>query len=220
MGASPGHQRACRARPEAARQRGRRRQRRQSEAGQRERMAQDRHGAERADQRPDDEPPIPGQRPHPALVQAGILEVLERLSRAADVAVGQGHRSIVEWMGELDGWLDPLQPVPAEVQLGEQRRGAAERVDGAAHVVDHAGQRQLGGSASAAERVAGLVQAHRSAGAGQHDRRRQAVGAAAHHHRIGRRVHHAANGSRRGAEASDSARSGSRQPLGTGSGVC
>ena len=102
--------------------------------------------------------------------------------RPAEADRGRRHRSLedrrpaaVERMGDRRVRVDELDAVRGEVDRGEERRGDRQRQDRRAHVVAEAGERQLGGADPATGRVGGLVDPDRAAGAGEGDRRRQAV---------------------------------------------
>ncbi len=78
------------------------------------------------------------------------------------------------WASGISGH-DPPQPVLAERVERQRRRRYAEGVDGGAHVVHVAGQRELGRPRSATDHVGGLEHQHRPAGFRQPDRSRQPV---------------------------------------------
>ena len=69
-------------------------------------------------------------------------------------------------MGQLHLWLDPPQSVPVEWQLTEEGRRSGQRVNGAAHVVDEARQRQFGRAAPATDHVRSLENLHGASGSG------------------------------------------------------
>ena len=102
-----------------------------------------------------------------------------------EVALDQDRRPVVERVAHAVRRFHPAQAVPGEVQLGEERRGPAEGVDGAAHVVDEARQRALGRADAAAHGLRPFEERDRMTGPRELDRGRQAVGPAAHDHGIG-----------------------------------
>ena len=115
---------------------------------------------------------------------------------SADVELGRRRRDVppdehggpvVEGMAERRRRLDPPQPVTGQVERREERRDPAERMDRAADVVAEAGQRQLGGPHPAADRRGALEHRDLPAVAGEADRGRQAVRAAADDDRVDRR---------------------------------
>ena len=105
--------------------------------------------------------------------------------RRVDVALDEDRRPVVERVADAVRRLDPAQAVLGEVQLGEERRGPAERMDRAAHVVDEARERALGRAGAAAHGLRPLEERDRMTGFRELDRGRQAVGPAAHDHGVG-----------------------------------
>ena len=102
-----------------------------------------------------------------------------------DVALDQHRRPVVERVAKAERRIDPAQAMPGEVQLREERRGPAEGMDRAAHVVDEARERALGRADAAANSLRPLEERDRMAGPRELDRGRQAVGPAAHDDGIG-----------------------------------
>ena len=78
--------------------------------------------------------------------------VAQPCRRGLDRSLEHGRGSVVERMRERRRWLNPLEPVRAQRQAAEERRGDGERVDGGADVVREAGQRELRGPKAAAQR--------------------------------------------------------------------
>jgi hypothetical protein len=69
-------------------------------------------------------------------------------------------------MRERGGWLDP---VDVEAERVEERRRGCEWMDRRANVVAEAGKRQLLGTRSSADRLAGLENEDRASGLGESD---------------------------------------------------
>jgi hypothetical protein len=116
---------------------------------------------------------VPHERPEEP--SPAIVVLAERGHRRLGRALEQDRGSVVERVGDRGGRLDPVEPVLGERQRPKQRRRDPERMDRRADVVDEARQRQLGRAASASDRVGCFEDAHRAAGAGEHDRCRKAV---------------------------------------------
>ena len=102
-----------------------------------------------------------------------------------DIALHQHRRPVVERVADAVRRLHPAQAVPGKVQLGEERRGPAEGVDRAAHVVDEARERALGRARAATNGLRLFEERDRVTGSRELDRGSQAVGPAAHDDGIG-----------------------------------
>ncbi len=112
---------------------------------------------------------------HPAVGSGILAEPRGRLVERADQRDGG---AVVEWMRDRDVRMDPLQPVAREIELGEERRGRAQRVDRRAHVVHESRQRQPGAARAAADGRFRLVDPDAEARARKHDGSREPVRAA------------------------------------------
>ena len=135
---------------------------------------------EPADERrpqPQQVPPRPAPRPraHERIDErAVVLRVgAEAVGRLLQSAL-EGHSVAVERVRSRDRRVDPL-----DVDALERRRAPRERQDRRAHVVSEPRQRELGGAAAAADRVAGLVNGHADAFAHELHRGREPVRARA-----------------------------------------
>ena len=169
MGADARHQGTRLRRAEPAREHRHRRERRDGEPREADRMARELGGSQGADERVDDEVPLGDQRLYPASISRRVLPVPKAGDGGADPSMEQRRRPVVERVGHLHRRLDPFQAVALEPEPGEDRRRAGHRVDGAADIVDDARERQLRGSAATAERLGRLDQADRPAGTREHD---------------------------------------------------
>ena len=96
-----------------------------------------------------------------------------------DIALDQHRRPVVERVADAVWRIDPAQAVPGKVQVGEERRGPAEGMDRAAHVVDEARDRALRRAGAAAHRLRPFEERDWMTGPRELDRGRQAVGSAA-----------------------------------------
>ena len=94
---------------------------------------------------------------------------------ASTRALEHRRRPVVERVGERRVRVDRLEPVRGERERAQERRRERERMDRRAGVVDEAREGQLGRAAAAADRVRRLEHRDRAPGAGEGDRRRQAV---------------------------------------------
>src|SRR5687767_15718998 len=103
-------------------------------------MAERSGGLDRPKRGADDELPVIAQRPDPIGIRVRVGPSREGGDGGPDIPMDESGGAVVERMRELDGRLDPLEPVRREVQLPEQRRRTTQRMYGAAHVVDHARQ--------------------------------------------------------------------------------
>ena len=103
-----------------------------------------------------------------------------------DGALQHGGRAVIERMGQRGRGLDPLEPEIRERERAEERRGKRKRVNRGAHVVDVAGQGELGGSEAAAQRRLRLPQDRLEPGAREDDCGREAVGSRSYDHRVSR----------------------------------
>ena len=118
--------------------------------------------------------PALGDRADPAPVGLGVRP--EAVGGLVHRPVEHPGPSAVERVGEGELGLEPAQPVALERQLRQVGRAGRERVDGRADVVAEPGQGQLGRAGATADRVPALDDQHGTAGRGQGDRGRQAVG--------------------------------------------
>ena len=94
--------------------------------------------------------PALGERRHQVAVGAGIGA--EAGGRLLERVVQRDRAAVVERMRERDLGVRELEPVCAERQRAQERRGEREWMDGRAHVVPEPGQRQLGRPRAAADR--------------------------------------------------------------------
>ena len=84
-----------------------------------------------------------------------------------DVAFEHHRASGRDCMAERGVWLDPLEPVLCERELGEERRPHCQRVERRADVVPESGKRQFLGSGAAADRLCALDDEHLAPGLGE-----------------------------------------------------
>ena len=101
----------------------------------------------------------------------------------------EDRRLAVERVGHRGARPEPGEAVLRQRQAAEPGRQDPERVHRRAHVVQEAGQRELGRAAAATRLVGRLQHQDRGAGLRQVDRRRQPVGTGADDHRV--RIAHA-----------------------------
>ena len=104
----------------------------------------------------------------------------EPVGSLVDRPVQHGGAPAIERMYERHVGLDPLEAVitQRQVALGdrsERRRPDGKRMNRRAHVVQHAGQRELLGAGSAARARIGLEHGHVPTGPGEGDRRHESV---------------------------------------------
>ena len=109
----------------------------------------------------------------------GVFVGPEVRGRRIDVALQDHGGAVVEGMRQRARGVDELEAVLAERQRREERRADDQGIDRRADVVDVPGQRQLGGSHSAADRVSRLDDEHRPSRPCERDRGGEPVGAAA-----------------------------------------
>ncbi len=111
---------------------------------------------------------------------------LQRRAPVREIALEDDRASGCQRVRHRNLGVHPLDPVTREVHGPEERRRDPQRMGGGAHVVDEPGQRELGRPRPATDRVRGLVDADGAPGAGQLDRRGEAVGPAADDDRVER----------------------------------
>ena len=120
----------------------------------------------------------------------GVAVGTQLLGGHLDIAGDDDRPAVVERVGDCRWWLDPAQAVALQPGFDEERRRPSEWVDRAAHVVDEARQRELGGPAPAADHGRALEHAHRATRAGERDRRSEPVRAAADDDRVEHGIAH------------------------------
>jgi hypothetical protein len=118
-------------------------------------------------------------------IEVGARIRTEQRGRRLEVA-HQDRGAVVERVCELNGGLDPAKAVAVERELGEEWRARAEGVDGAADVVDEAGEGQLSRPAPASDGRLGFDELHRAAGARERDRGCETIRPPSHNHGVER----------------------------------
>ncbi len=160
-------------------------------------------GADAAESEPGQDQRVPGQvrrRQHLVEQRPGVSH--QRLPQPAvgrgvppeagrglaQVPVGDRGPTAVQRVREGDRRVGEPQPVRRQRHRPDHRRRQREGVDGGAHVVGEARQRELGGAHAAARAGGRLADHDRQAVSGQGDRGRQAVRPRTHDHRVVARV--------------------------------
>ena len=143
----------------------------------------------------DDRPENLGQQPirvrdeRPEQAGPGRAVAAEAVRRRRDRSLQERHPAAVERMGDRRLGVDPLDATRGEIDGPHERRRQRHPVDGRAHVVNEAGQRELGRSRAPAGSVGCLVDDDGAASPSERDRGREAVGPRPDDDRV-RRVPH------------------------------
>ena len=90
-------------------------------------------------------------------------------------ALQEHRRAVVEWVGYRRGRLDPLEAVPRQWQVAEERRANPQGMDRRTDVVDEPRQRQRLAPCTSARRVSSFAEQDLQPGPRQHDGGRQPV---------------------------------------------
>src|SRR5205823_3933089 len=77
--------------------------------------------------------------------------------RRVDRSLEEDSRPVIERVREGRGRLDPLESLPREIELAEERRRSAERMECGANVVHESGKGQLTGATAASDRLVRLI---------------------------------------------------------------
>ena len=101
-----------------------------------------------------------------------------------EAAVDDAGRAVVERVREREFRMCELEAVPLERERCERGRSGREGMDGRAHVVPVARQRQLLSARAAADLVCGFEQEHGATGSGEERGRGEPVGTRAHDNRV------------------------------------
>ena len=134
-------------------------QREGSEAGHQQRVRGNPHRAQDVG-----EEPLHARDQRPHQVRVGRTVAPQTTSRCGDGSLEQGDLAARQRVGERQGWLDPRDPEPFQVERPEERRRDAERMNGGAHVVVEPGKRQLLGPGPPADAVRRFHDQDRSPG--------------------------------------------------------
>lgn len=119
-------------------------------------------------------------------VEPALTVGTQSVSRPVDVAPENPGGAVVEWMDQID-----LGPPPRQAMLGESefaveflevRRSQSGGMEGGAIVVDESVDYVFATAGTAADLVRTLDDMDVDSGAGEFDRRRETVGATAHHY--------------------------------------
>jgi hypothetical protein len=139
--------------------------------GERDGMARSPDGLEDLGKQPGS---IRNQRPHQPLVGGGIT--IESPASFFQRSPEHHGTPAVEWMSHRHRRLDELEAVFGERATLKEGRGHGQWMSRRTYIVDEARERQLRRPGPATEPMIGLEHIHRAPGAGQDDRRGQAVG--------------------------------------------
>ena len=138
-----------------ARHDGRRQDGRQTEARQSQRLS---WPAQRTEQDLEQRPPASHDRTHEPGVRGAISA--QALRGTVDGPLQDGGAATVERVHQRSLWVQQLESECRQRRAAEKGRGGGERQNFRAQVVHEAGQRQLGRSQAAAQRVARLEHQH------------------------------------------------------------